>query len=150
MKTAWENTLMFISAGTACSQDQDGVFQIGQDKFGLGRSPGNSPVHSFWVGGRFQIRTWFHMPCISFTHEHTLTSNTHTQNIPQKIHFLSVNMKMFSLWKPPIGWPQKFSSNWETSWQILWTINHKTSQRRLKDFRAEIERGIRVGGAIEG
>ena len=51
MKTAWESTLVFISAGTACSQDQDGAVQIGRDDFGPGRSPGNGPVHRLWVGG---------------------------------------------------------------------------------------------------
>lgn len=130
MKAARESTLVFISAGTACSQDQDGAVQIGRGKFGLGKSPGNGPVHSFseWVACSRSARS-FLCHASPFTREPTLTGNTHTrtqeickrkrQRVPLTESFLSANMKMFSLWKPPIGSPQKFSSNWKPDWQTL-------------------------------
>lgn len=160
MKAARESTLVFISAGTACSQDQDGAVQIGRGKFGLGKSPGNGPVHSFseWVACSRSARS-FLCHASPFTRERTLTGNTHTHVHKKYVRekdsvfhslraFLSANMKMFSLWKPPIGSPQKFSSNWKPDWQTLWTIDRKTSRRRLRG--SEIQRGIMFGGAIEG
>lgn len=79
MKAARESTLVFISAGTACSQDQDGAVQIGRGKFGLGKSPGNGPVHSFseWVACSRSARS-FLCHASPFTRERTLTGNTHT------------------------------------------------------------------------
>ena len=84
MKAARESTLVFISAGTACSQDQDGAVQIGRGEFGLGKSPGNGPVHSFsgWVACSRSAGS-FMCHASPFTRERTLTGNTHTHT--QKI-----------------------------------------------------------------
>lgn len=52
-------------------------------------------------------------------------------------------MHRFPLQKPPISWPQEFS--WKTGSPALWTADHKTSQQRLRVWKAEIEGWIREG-----
>lgn len=96
-----------------------------------------------------------HLPLRVNVHWQATHTHVHKKYVREKdsvFHslraFLSANMKMFSLWKPPIGSPQKFSSNWKPDWQTLWTIDRKTSRRRLRG--SEIQRGIMFGGAIEG
>ncbi len=99
MKTALESTLVFISAGTACSQDQDGAVQTGQDKFGLGKSPGNGPVHSFWVGGLFQICMVSYVMNLLYAWTYTDREHSRTQNI-QKLQCVPLIESFYQLiWK---------------------------------------------------
>lgn len=167
MKAAWESTLVFISAGTACSQDQDGAVQIGRGEFGLGKSPGNGPVHSFsgWVACSRSAGS-FMCHASPFTRERTLTGNTHTHTqkickrkrkktekgsvVPLTESFYQLIWKCF-----PCGNHQSahHKNSPQTGSPTGKRFERSTARRHGGVYGAlgsEIHRGIMFAGAIEG